>query len=74
MPGVPVESQPPHQIQVHADPALWPPTWPMGLTFLRLLLLPVFLWLLLLDAGHEGTRPNRYRWWALGIFRDGGHR
>ncbi len=40
----------------------------MGLTFLRLLLLPVFLWVLLLDAGHAPPRPNRYRWWAVGIF------
>ena len=40
----------------------------MGLTMLRLLLLPVFLWVLLLDAGHETPRPNRYRWWAVGIF------
>ena len=56
------------QIQVHSDPGLWPPTWPMGLTFLRLLLLPVFLWVLLLDAGHAPPRPNRYRWWAVGIF------
>ena len=47
---------------------LWPPTWPMGLTMLRLLLLPVFLWVMLLDAGHESEGPNRYRWWAVGIF------
>jgi CDP-diacylglycerol--glycerol-3-phosphate 3-phosphatidyltransferase len=40
----------------------------MGLTMLRLLLLPVFLWVMLLDAGHEPPRPNRYRWWAVGIF------
>jgi cardiolipin synthase len=40
----------------------------MGLTMLRLLLLPVFLWVMLLDAGHESAGPNRYRWWAVGIF------
>jgi CDP-diacylglycerol--glycerol-3-phosphate 3-phosphatidyltransferase len=40
----------------------------MGLTMLRLLLLPVFLWVMLLDAGHESAGPNRHRWWAVGIF------
>lgn len=40
----------------------------MGLTMLRLFLLPVFLWVMLLDAGHESAGPNRYRWWAVGIF------
>jgi CDP-diacylglycerol--glycerol-3-phosphate 3-phosphatidyltransferase len=40
----------------------------MGLTFLRLLLLPVFLWVMLLDAGHQSGEPSRYRWWAVGIF------
>ena len=38
----------------------------MGLTMLRLLLLPVFLWVMLLDAGHEPT--GHHRWWAVGIF------
>ena len=39
----------------------------MGLTLLRLLLLPVFLWVLLLDAGERGAdRPHR--WAALGVF------
>ena len=39
----------------------------MGLTMLRLLLLPVFVYLLLLDAGApEADRPHR--WWALGVF------
>jgi CDP-diacylglycerol--glycerol-3-phosphate 3-phosphatidyltransferase len=39
----------------------------MGLTVLRLLLLPVFLWVLLLDAGDPaGARPHR--WWALAVF------
>lgn len=44
----------------------------MGLTMLRLLLLPVFLWVMLLDAGRESGSPprheNRFRWLALGIF------
>src|SRR5687768_3776622 len=44
----------------------------MGLTMLRLVLLPVFLWVMLLDAGRHGPGvepgPNRYRWWAVGIF------
>ncbi len=41
----------------------------MGLTMLRLLLLPVFLWLLLLDAGPEAAgRANPHRWWAMGVF------
>ena len=39
----------------------------MGLTMLRLLLLPVFLWVMLIDAGPvERLRPHR--WWAMGIF------
>ena len=59
---------PQHQLEIRSEPGLWPPTWPMGLTMLRLLLLPVFLWVMLLDAGHEPPRPNRYRWWALTIF------
>lgn len=37
----------------------------MGLTMLRLLLLPVFLWLILIDNGQ--TRPM-HRWWAVGVF------
>ena len=40
----------------------------MGLTMLRLFLLPVFLWVMLLDAGHASVGPNRHRWWAVGIF------
>lgn len=39
----------------------------MGLTMLRLLLLPVFLWLLLIDAGVPGE-PRPHRWWALAVF------
>ena len=42
----------------------------MGLTMLRLLLLPVFLWVMLLEAGDAGAERsgNRHRWWAVGIF------
>jgi CDP-diacylglycerol--glycerol-3-phosphate 3-phosphatidyltransferase len=46
--------------------AIWPPTWPMGLTMLRLLLLPVFLWLLLIDADQQ--HPHPHRWWAVAVF------
>src|SRR5688572_23603776 len=54
-------------LHLHAPAGLWPLNWPMGLTMLRLLLLPVFLWLLLLDAGvPDAERPHR--WWALGVF------
>ena len=39
----------------------------MGLTMLRLLLLPVFLWLVLADQGHHpGDRP--LRWIAIAVF------
>jgi len=56
----------PHR-QIHLEPAggLWPPTWPMGLTMLRLLLLPVFLWALLSDAHTPG---HSRRWLAVTIF------
>ena len=40
----------------------------MGLTMLRLFLLPVFLWVMLLGAGDKTDGPSRYRWWAVGIF------
>jgi CDP-diacylglycerol--glycerol-3-phosphate 3-phosphatidyltransferase len=39
----------------------------MGLTMLRLLLLPVFLWLLLASARPEPA-PRRLRWAAIGVF------
>ena len=39
----------------------------MGLTMLRLLLLPVFLWLIL-DAPHHPARMHTERWAALAIF------
>jgi CDP-diacylglycerol--glycerol-3-phosphate 3-phosphatidyltransferase len=53
------------QIQLHSVPGLWPLSWPVGLTMLRLALLPLFLWLLLRDA-HSPTHPHR--WWAIGVF------
>ena len=50
----------PHrQLHLRAPAGLWPLSWPMGLTVLRLLLLPVFLWVLLLDSGDPaGARPT----------------
>ena len=39
----------------------------MGLTLLRMLLLPVFLWMLLDDAGPVVV-PRPHRWWAMGVF------
>jgi CDP-diacylglycerol--glycerol-3-phosphate 3-phosphatidyltransferase len=58
----------PHRRLDISNPAgLWPLTWPMGLTLLRLLLLPVFLWLILAEPGTEpGPRP--LRWWAIALF------
>lgn len=59
---------PDRQLQLHAEPGLWPPTWPMGLTMLRLLLLPLFLYLMLVNA-EEGSRfPHLYRWLTVAIF------
>ena len=55
------ERQPP----VRSDIGLWPPTWPMGLTMLRLFLLPVFLWLILADAQ---PGPRTHRLWAIFVF------
>ena len=43
-----------HQLDIPPVPGLWPLTWPMGLTMLRLLLLPVFLWLLLASPRRPG--------------------
>src|SRR4051812_45133518 len=56
---------PQRPFQITTTPGLWPPNWPMGLTMLRLLLLPVFLWVMLSDANqanHSG------RWFAVAIF------
>ncbi|HEY7089348.1 MAG TPA: CDP-alcohol phosphatidyltransferase family protein [Tepidisphaeraceae bacterium] len=54
------------RIHIHHDePGIWPLSWPMGITMLRLLLLPVFLYVLL-EYSH-GQR-DRYRWLAVGIF------
>jgi len=52
------------QIQIQAQPSVWPPSWPMGLTTLRLLLLPLFLWLIL--AGQGRTGPG-YRYTAIAV-------
>src|SRR5687767_14715008 len=62
---IPPVPEPAHQLQVPSTAGLWPPTWPMGLTMLRLLLLPVFLWVMLLDAR---TDAHQLRWLAVGIF------
>jgi CDP-diacylglycerol--glycerol-3-phosphate 3-phosphatidyltransferase len=56
---------PNRQLQIQTQPGLWPFSWPIGLTLLRLLLLPVFLWLLLAQHGHLS---RAYRWGAVGIF------
>src|SRR5438270_10018285 len=53
--------------EIHAPKGLWPLTWPMGLTLLRLLLLPVFLWVLLYDAG-PASGPRPHRWWVVATF------
>ena len=55
----------PHRkLEIRALPGFWPPTWPMGLTFLRLLLLPVFLWIMLA----ESRAADGPRWIAVSIF------
>ena len=56
----------PH-FQLHAPEGLWPLSWPMGLTMARLFLLPVFLYVLLADAGPATGVPRPARWWAVGI-------
>jgi cardiolipin synthase (CMP-forming) len=53
------------RIQFQEPSGLWPPTWPMGLTMLRLLLLPLFLWALLVGANDPG-RPHR--WIAIAVY------
>jgi CDP-diacylglycerol--glycerol-3-phosphate 3-phosphatidyltransferase len=55
-----------HELDIPAVPGLWPLTWPMGLTMLRLLLLPVFLWLILASPPDAG--PRQFRWAAIGVF------
>jgi CDP-diacylglycerol--glycerol-3-phosphate 3-phosphatidyltransferase len=52
-------------VQIERNAGLWPPTWPMGLTMLRLLLLPVFLWAVL-AVSREPTRAHR--WIPIAIF------
>src|ERR1041385_2919869 len=53
------------QLSLQTVPGLWPPSWPMGLTMLRLLLLPVFLYLLLFEPNKPA---HAHRWWAVGVF------
>ncbi len=47
-------------------PAPEPSPWnlPNALTVLRILLVPVFVWLLLRDGGDDAAS----RWWAFGVF------
>ncbi|MCS7034513.1 MAG: CDP-alcohol phosphatidyltransferase family protein [Phycisphaerae bacterium] len=45
--------------------SLWPPNWPMGLTMLRLLLLPFFLYAVVAGPDHL---QSPWRWTALAIF------
>jgi CDP-diacylglycerol--glycerol-3-phosphate 3-phosphatidyltransferase len=56
---------PQRQLHLYEKTGLWPPTWPMGLTMLRLLLLPGFLWAILIDA-NQAAKPHR--WVAFAIF------
>lgn len=44
---------------------LWPPTWPMGLTMLRLVLLPFFIYCLVAGPDHQ---LGRWHWLAIAIF------
>jgi CDP-diacylglycerol--glycerol-3-phosphate 3-phosphatidyltransferase len=52
-------------LDIHLPAGLWPLTWPMGLTMLRLLLLPIFIWSMLVTAHRQ---PQSVRWGALIIF------
>lgn len=54
--------RPPLHIRHTAEPF----GWPLGITMLRLLLLPVFLYLLLIDS-HDRA-PHPHRWWAVAVF------
>src|SRR5438874_1404469 len=59
----------PHRtLELQAGAGLWPLNWPMGLTLLRMLLLPLFLWMVLIDAGAGKPDPHPHRWYALSIF------
>src|SRR4051812_33610981 len=55
-------------LEIPSIPGLWPLTWPMGLTMLRLLLLPVFLWLILEEPGTAAAGGLPLRWAAVGVF------
>ena len=56
---------PERQLHLFEKTGLWPPTWPMGLTMLRLLLLPAFLWAILIDANHD---QKSHRWVAITVY------
>ncbi|GAB3124479.1 CDP-diacylglycerol--glycerol-3-phosphate 3-phosphatidyltransferase [Glaciibacter psychrotolerans] len=47
-------------------PAAVPSNWnlPNAITVVRILLAPLFIWMLLADGGHDGA----LRWWAAGLF------
>jgi CDP-diacylglycerol--glycerol-3-phosphate 3-phosphatidyltransferase len=63
--AITILSMPHRQLTLYEKTGLWPPTWPMGLTMLRLLLLPAFLWGILIDANHS---PKPHRWIAFTVF------
>ncbi|AXH94787.1 CDP-diacylglycerol--glycerol-3-phosphate 3-phosphatidyltransferase [Ornithinimicrobium avium] len=48
----------------HAQPSAW--NLPNALTVLRILLVPVFVWLLMRDGGADGAAGDR--WWATVVF------
>src|SRR5437764_514187 len=54
------------RLHLQIDPGRWRLSWPMGLTMLRLLLLPLFLYLLLVDS--RQPLPHVHRWWAVAVF------
>ncbi len=56
---------PDRQIAIPRAPGLWPLSWTMGLTMLRLALLPVFLYVLLADTGAAADDNRR---WAVAVF------
>ena len=59
-------SQPQSQAPVGQTQALEPSPWnlPNALTVMRILLVPVFVWLVLRDGGDDTVT----RWWAWGVF------
>jgi CDP-diacylglycerol--glycerol-3-phosphate 3-phosphatidyltransferase len=55
-------------LQIAAPPSRWPLTWPMALTILRLLLLPIFLWLIWPWAVFQNISDDQRRWLAVTVF------